>query len=271
MASEGESMAVLRRTLAGYARHPNFYAVLIVGLGCETNQIDDLVAAEHLDRSAQLSTMTIQQTGGTARTIAAGIERVRALLSEANRVTREPVDARHLMVGLQCGGSDGYSGISANPALGSAVDRLVSHCGTAILSETPEIYGAEHLLTRRAASREVGEKLLARIRWWEAYCSRMQANMNNNPSAGNKAGGLTTILEKIARRSRERRHHAARPDLRIRAARARARPRVHGYAGLRSGIRHGPGSRWSQSDLLHDRARLGLRLCAGAIAEARHQ
>jgi altronate hydrolase len=196
MASEGESMAVLRRTLAGYARHPNFYAVLIVGLGCETNQIDDLVAAEQLERSAQLSTITIQQTGGTARTVAAGIERVRALLAEANRVTREPVDARHLMVGLQCGGSDGYSGISANPALGSAVDRLVSHGGTAILSETPEIYGAEHLLTRRAASREVAEKLLARIRWWEAYCSRMQANMNNNPSAGNKAGGLTTILEK---------------------------------------------------------------------------
>jgi altronate hydrolase len=196
LASEGEPIDVLRRTLAGYARHPNFFAVLIVGLGCETNQIDGLVEAEHLERGAQLTTMTIQQTGGTARTVAAGIERVRALLADANRVTREPVEARHLTVGLQCGGSDGYSGITANPALGSAVDRLVAHGGTAILSETPEIYGAEHLLTRRAASREVGEKLVARIRWWEAYCARMDANMNNNPSAGNKAGGLTTILEK---------------------------------------------------------------------------
>ena len=196
LAAEGEPITVLRRTLAGYARHVNFYAVLIVGLGCETNQIDGLVEAEQLERGARLSTMTIQQTGGTARTVAAGIDQVRALLADANRVTREPVDARHLMVGLQCGGSDGYSGISANPALGAAVDRLVTHGGTAILSETPEIYGAEHLLTRRAASREVGEKLVARIRWWEAYCARMEANMNNNPSAGNKAGGLTTILEK---------------------------------------------------------------------------
>jgi altronate hydrolase len=196
LAAEGEPITVLRRTLAGYAKHPNFFAVLIVGLGCETNQIDSLVEAENLERGARLSTMTIQQTGGTARTVAAGIEQVRALLAEANRVTREPVPARHLMVGLQCGGSDGYSGISANPALGAAVDRLVAHGGTAILSETPEIYGAEHLLTRRAVSREVGEKLVARIRWWEAYCERMGANMNNNPSAGNKAGGLTTILEK---------------------------------------------------------------------------
>ncbi|WP_028231121.1 UxaA family hydrolase [Paraburkholderia mimosarum] len=196
LAAEGEPITVLRRTLAGYARHPNFYAVLIIGLGCETNQIDGLVEAGQLERGARLSTMTIQQTGGTARTVAAGIDQVRALLAEANNVTREPVAARHLMVGLQCGGSDGYSGISANPALGAAVDRLVAHGGTAILSETPEIYGAEHLLTRRAVSREVGEKLVARIRWWEAYCARMEASMDNNPSAGNKAGGLTTILEK---------------------------------------------------------------------------
>ncbi|WP_028214380.1 UxaA family hydrolase [Paraburkholderia mimosarum] len=196
LAAEGEPITVLRRTLAGYARHPNFYAVLIIGLGCETNQIDGLVEAGQLERGARLSTMTIQQTGGTARTVAAGIDQVRALLAEANNVTRELVAARHLMVGLQCGGSDGYSGISANPALGAAVDRLVAHGGTAILSETPEIYGAEHLLTRRAVSREVGEKLVARIRWWEAYCARMEASMDNNPSAGNKAGGLTTILEK---------------------------------------------------------------------------
>ncbi len=194
--SEGEALALIRRTLAGYARHPNFAAVLMVGLGCETNQIDGLVESQGLKRSATLRTMTIQQTGGTARTVASGIEQIKSLLAEANQVRREPVDARYLTVGLQCGGSDGYSGITANPALGAAVDRLVAHGGTAILSETPEVYGAEHLLTCRAASREVGEKLVARIRWWEQYCARMNADLNNNPSAGNKAGGLTTILEK---------------------------------------------------------------------------
>ncbi|MFL9965086.1 altronate dehydratase family protein [Paraburkholderia sediminicola] len=194
--SEGEALEMIRRTLGGYARHPNFAGVLIVGLGCETNQIDGLVQSQGLTPGAALKTMTIQATGGTARTVAAGIEQVKAMLVEANNVRREPVDAKHLVIGLQCGGSDGYSGITANPALGAAVDRLVSHGGTAILSETPEVYGAEHLLTRRAVSREVGEKLIERIQWWEAYCARMNADLNNNPSAGNKAGGLTTILEK---------------------------------------------------------------------------
>jgi altronate hydrolase len=118
------------------------------------------------------------------------------MLVEANKIMRQPVSASHLVVGLQCGGSDGYSGISANPALGAAVDLLVQNGGTAILSETPEIYGAEHLLTRRAVSRDVGEKLISRIQWWEDYCARNNAAMNNNPSAGNKAGGLTTVLEK---------------------------------------------------------------------------
>jgi len=118
------------------------------------------------------------------------------MLPSANDVTREPVPASHITVGLQCGGSDGYSGITANPALGAAVDLLVRHGGTGILSETPEIYGAEHLLTRRAVSRDVGEKLVSRIRWWEDYTTRERGEMNNNPSPGNKAGGLTTILEK---------------------------------------------------------------------------
>ncbi|WP_263147560.1 altronate dehydratase family protein [Pseudomonas sp. RIT-PI-AD] len=192
----GEALAMLQRTLGGYAIHPNFHAVLMIGLGCETNQIDDLLKAQGLEKSEQLRTFTIQGTGGTSKTIASGIAQVKSLLAEANRVEREPVSAKHLIVGLQCGGSDGYSGITANPALGNAVDRLVAAGGTAILSETPEIYGAEHLLTRRAVSREVGEKLIARIHWWEAYCERMNAELNNNPSAGNKAGGLTTILEK---------------------------------------------------------------------------
>ena len=194
--SAGEELRVLRRTIGGYARHPNFAAVLVLGLGCETNQIQGLIAQEGLQEGARLVAFGIQDTGGTAKTVACGIELVKSLLPEANRVTRQPVPARHLTVGLQCGGSDGYSGISANPALGAAVDRLVRHGGSAILSETPEIYGGEHLLTRRAISPEVAEKLLARIRWWEAYTARNGMTMDNNPSAGNKAGGLTTILEK---------------------------------------------------------------------------
>jgi altronate hydrolase len=191
--AKGEGIDVLRRTLGGYARHPNFAAILIVGLGCETNQIDELVTKEGLGLP---STMTIQASGGTAKAIAQGVAEVERLLPKANGAVRTEVDASHLMVGLQCGGSDGYSGITANPALGGAVDLLVAHGGTAILSETPEIFGAEHLLTRRAMSREVGQKLIDRVKWWERYCERMGADMNNNPSAGNKAGGLTTILEK---------------------------------------------------------------------------
>ncbi len=194
--SAGEDLLVLRRTLGGYARHANFGAVLVVGLGCETNQIQGLIAQEGLEEGANLQTFSIQDTGGTAKTVARGIELVKRMLPHANRVKRQPVPASHLTVGLQCGGSDGYSGISANPALGAAVDRLVRHGGTAILSETPEVYGGEHLLTRRAVSREVADKLLARIAWWEAYTARNGMKMDNNPSAGNKAGGLTTILEK---------------------------------------------------------------------------
>ena len=195
-ASDGEPLQLLRRTLGGYARHANFAAILVVGLGCETNQIAGLMEQEGLAAGTALHTFNIQDTGGTSKTVAHGIELVQWLLDEANRVARRPVPASHIMVGLQCGGSDGYSGISANPALGAAVDLLVRHGGTAILSETPEIYGGEHLLTRRAVSKAVADKLLARLRWWERYCERNDAEMDNNPSAGNKAGGLTTILEK---------------------------------------------------------------------------
>jgi altronate hydrolase len=143
-----------------------------------------------------MQAFTIQESGGTSKTIARGIALIKEMLPEANKVKRQPVPASNLMLALQCGGSDGYSGITANPALGAAADLLVRHGGSVILSETPEIYGAEHLLTRRAISREVGEKLIGRIRWWEDYCARNGAAMDNNPSAGNKAGGLTTILEK---------------------------------------------------------------------------
>jgi altronate hydrolase len=196
MGSEGEPMDLLRRTIAGYARHPNFAGALVLGLGCESNQITGLMRAEGLEEGPALTAMTIQDTGGTTKTVREGVARLRAMLPAANDVRREPVPASHLTLALQCGGSDGYSGITANPALGACVDLLVRHGGTAVLSETPEIYGAEHLLTRRAANRAVGEKLVERIRWWEDYTAKTGGEMNNNPSPGNKAGGLTTILEK---------------------------------------------------------------------------
>jgi altronate hydrolase len=195
MSGSGEGLALLQRTLRGYAMHPNFAAVLVIGLGCEVNQVGALV--EPLVASGdRIRTMTIQDAGGTREAIAEGCAIVRELLAFADTARREKVPASRLTVGLQCGGSDGYSGISANPALGAAVDLLVRHGGTAILSETPEIYGAEHLLTARAARPEVAERLMQRLRWWEDYTSKNGGDMNNNPSPGNKAGGITTILEK---------------------------------------------------------------------------
>ena len=196
MDSEGLGLQVLQRTLAGYATHANFAGVLVVGLGCESNQINAWLAHSSLREGETLRVFSIQDTGGTRKTVEKGIALVNDMLPMANAVKREPCSAAHITIGLQCGGSDGYSGISANPALGAAVDLLVAHGGTAILSETPEIYGAEHLLTRRAVKPEVAQKLLDRIRWWEHYTEINEGEMNNNPSPGNKAGGLTTILEK---------------------------------------------------------------------------
>jgi altronate hydrolase len=196
MATEGLGMQVLERTLTGYATHANFAGVLVVGLGCESNQISAWLAHGGLREGDNLRVFNIQDAGGTRKTVEHGIGLIREMLPGANAVQRVPRSAEYLTIGLQCGGSDGYSGISANPALGAAVDLLVAHGGTAILSETPEIYGAEHLLTRRAVRRDVGEKLIARIRWWEDYTRINGGEMNNNPSPGNKAGGLTTILEK---------------------------------------------------------------------------
>jgi len=192
--SEGDGLRLLRRTLGGYARHANFSHIVMLGLGCEVNQIGGLMEEQRL--AGRLKAMDIQSMGGTRKTVAAGVEFVNEVLAEANAVTRELVPASELTVALQCGGSDGYSGVSANPALGAASDLLVQHGGAVILSETPETYGAEHLLTRRAVSPAVGEKLVALMRWWEEYTKREGAEMNANPSPGNKAGGLTTILEK---------------------------------------------------------------------------
>lgn len=191
-----EGYDYLTRTIAGYASHPNVGGVLMIGLGCETNQIPELLRREGLSESGRLHTMTIQAVGGTRLTIERGIRAVEEMMPVVGATRREKVSAAGLTLALECGGSDGYSGISANPGLGQAAGLLIRHGGTVILSETPEIYGAEHLLTRRASRPDVAEKLLERIEWWRDYAKRNQAEMDNNPSHGNKAGGLTTILEK---------------------------------------------------------------------------
>ncbi len=196
MAASGEGWDALERTMWGFASHPNLAGVLVVGLGCEVFQIARMKDKYGLEEGPAFRTMTIQDTGGTQKTIAAGVDRIKDMLPDANAFRRETVPASELMVALQCGGSDGYSGITANAALGKAVDILVSHGGTGVLAETPEIYGAEHLLTRRAATRDVGEKLVDIIAWWQDYTAKNNGSMDNNPSPGNKAGGLTTILEK---------------------------------------------------------------------------
>ncbi|GAA6179458.1 altronate dehydratase family protein [Shimia sp. NS0008-38b] len=196
MSGKDEGYATLFRTLSGYAQHPNFGGILLIGLGCEVMQVADLVGGRPIRADGTLRYMTIQNEGGTRRTIERGLQELRGIAEHANQAARSPAPISEITVGMQCGGSDGYSGITANPALGFASDLLVRHGGTTILSETSEIYGAEHLLTRRAESVEVGEKLIERVRWWEDYTSRNGGEMDNNPSPGNKRGGLTTILEK---------------------------------------------------------------------------
>ncbi|MEX0283316.1 MAG: UxaA family hydrolase [Paracoccaceae bacterium] len=196
MSGKDEGYATLFRTLAGYAQHPNFAGILLIGLGCEVMQVADLVGKRPIRSDGALRYMTIQNEGGTRRTIERGLAEIRGIAEIANQATRAPAPVSEITVGMQCGGSDGYSGITANPALGYASDLLVRHGGTTILSETSEIYGAEHLLTRRAETVEVGEKLIERIHWWEEYTERNGGEMDNNPSPGNKRGGLTTILEK---------------------------------------------------------------------------
>lgn len=193
---KGSAYDVLKRTQWGFATNPNVGGVLMVGLGCEAFQIPRWMKTYNIEESTLFRTLTIQEVGGTRKTVEAGVKAIIEMLPTVNAAQRTPQPASELLLALQCGGSDGYSGISANPALGAAVDLLVAQGGTAVLSETPEIYGAEHLLTLRAETRDVGEKLINHIRWWEDYTARHDMEMNNNPSPGNKLGGLTTILEK---------------------------------------------------------------------------
>lgn len=196
MAGQGEGFEALQRVMWGYARNPNHGGVLMVGLGCEMNQIDWLLEAYGLKQGPLFKTMNIQDSMGLAKTVETGIAMVREMLPEVNKATRESCPASELMVALQCGGSDALSGVTANPALGYACDLLVAQGGTGVLAETPEIYGAEHLLIRRAIDNATGKRLIGLIDWWQDYTARNHGSMDNNPSPGNKKGGLTTILEK---------------------------------------------------------------------------
>jgi altronate hydrolase len=196
MSSPSYHFDLLRRTIAGYVRHPNLAGALVVGLGCERNQVADLVASQGLVPGALMRTMVMQEIGGTRQTIEAGIAMVKEMLPHANAIQRQKVAASHIKVGLECGGSDGFSGITANPALGAAMDILVRHGGTAILSETPEIHGVENMLTRRAVTPEVGQKLLDRLAWWHDYTKGQNAQFNGVVGHGNQQGGLANIFEK---------------------------------------------------------------------------
>jgi len=203
----GDDHHQLARVLSGFARHPNIGAYLVIGLGCETGQasfLTDNYNLTQLDipgndgREAEPAPlfMNIQDTGGVAKTVDRAVGVLKELLPQANDVQREPIPVSELILGTECGGSDGNSGVTANPAVGIASDLLVAHGGTSILGETPEVYGGEHLLTRRAVSEDVGRKLIDRIRWWERYVGHFGVELDNNPSVGNKQGGLTTIYEK---------------------------------------------------------------------------
>lgn len=196
MASPSPHFDLLRRTIAGYVRHPNIVGALIVGLGCERNQVAELVSSQGLRSSQLMQTLVMQDTGGTRATIQAGIAAVQSMLSDANNVQRSSVPASHLSIGLECGGSDGFSGITCNPALGAAMDILVKHGGTAILSETPEIRGVEHMLTRRAITPQVGQKLLDKLAWWSEYTRGTNVQFNGVVGHGNQQGGLANIFEK---------------------------------------------------------------------------
>ncbi len=199
----GEDHLQLNRTLAGFAKHANIGAYVVVGLGCETGQASFLAESQGLiqidlpgHKTVKPLVLNIQDVGGVAKTIDRVIGAVRDLLPDVNKFQREPIPVAEILVGTNCGGSDGNSGVTANPALGYASDLLVAHGATSALAETTEVYGGEHTLTRRARTRAIGEKLIERIKWWEKYTAMFGAEINNNPSVGNKRGGLTTIYEK---------------------------------------------------------------------------
>ena len=194
MNTESEGMQIFQRTIDGFKNHPNFSHVFVLGLGCECAQVD--IFKDNVKQHDRIHFLTIQDEGGTKKIVDKVLSEIKNLLVVSNNIKREPLSVNNITLALQCGGSDGYSGISANPALGVAADMLVKQGGSSILSETPEIYGAEHLLINRANKQETADKLIAKIKWWQHYTSINNSSMDNNPAPGNKKGGLTTILEK---------------------------------------------------------------------------
>ena len=194
MNTNSEGMQIFQRTIDGFKNHPNFSHVFVIGLGCECAQVS--LFFDSMKKHNRIHFLTIQDEGGTKKIVDKVFGQIQDLLKEANNIKRTPQAVHHLTLALQCGGSDGYSGISANPALGVAADMLVKNGGSSILSETPEIYGAEHLLINRVSSKEVADKLIEKIEWWKHYTTINNSTMDNNPAPGNKKGGITTILEK---------------------------------------------------------------------------
>ncbi len=268
MAASGLEMDVLRRTLAGYTRHPNMAAVVVLGLGCETNQISGLMTAEGLKEGPKLIPMAIQDEGGVSKTVMRAIGFLKELLPEANDVKREPIPASELILALQCGGSDGYSGISANPALGAAVDLLVRNGGTAVLSETPEIYGAEHLLTRRAAIAR-GRREDRRAHPLVGRALRPHRRGDEQQSVARQQGGRPHDHPgKVPGCGCEGRHDQPGRRLRICRADHRQRLRLHGLARLRPGVRYRTGGRRCQCSVLHDGPRQRVRLQAHPVTQA---
>lgn len=196
MADSGPGWDLLRRTLRGYAGHPNIGGLVVLGLGCEVNAVAGLMEELELPADVPVTSYSIQEAGGTAAAVEEGVRLVRGMMSDLGGTSRTEVGVEELVLGLQCGGSDGWSGLTANPALGVASDLLVAAGATSVLGETPEIFGAEHLLAARAANSEVADDLLARVQWWNDYTEANGTTMDGNPSPGNKEGGITTILEK---------------------------------------------------------------------------
>jgi altronate hydrolase len=199
--SQGEDTWQLERTIAGMIYHPNVGAVLMVSLGCEVNQLSTYVGTTQLGQQAfrkgkLLIGLEMQSSGGTRQTIGRGVEQVRDLISHCQTMTRTPEPLSRVFMGTNCGGSDAFSGISANPALGYASDLLIRSRGTSILAEIPECMGAEHLLTRRALDEATGRRVIDVIRWYQEYLGRFGGKWDDNPSPGNKAGGISNIVEK---------------------------------------------------------------------------
>ena len=274
--------------LAGFAHHPNVAAYVIVGLGCEVGYAQHLVESQQLtllhttgngsqtgkNQPAQPyrpRVLNIQEEGGITRTVEAAVRAVHELMPEANAWRRTEQPASKICLAMECGGSDGNSGVTANPALGVAADLLVAQGGTAVLGETTEIYGAEHLLTRRAVTREVGQKLVERIKWWEWYTGVFGARIDNNPSPGNKAGGLTTIYEKSLGALAKAGSTALVDVVAYAAPVDQARPGLHGHARLRPALHHRPGRRRRQRPGLHHRPGQRARPQADAVHQAGDQ